>query len=83
MKQFFKSENGDIHYGNLADEEFWLNEKSCIEEALANLGNKKIWRCTVCNDLRISEIPPKICPTCFAQEAYVEINKKEFLEMIK
>ena len=83
MKQFFKSENGEIHFGTLADEGFSQAKIENIESILENLGNKKLWRCAVCNDLHISEIPPKICPTCFAEEAYVEINKKEFLEMIK
>ncbi len=85
MKQFFKSENGEIHFGNLAEEGFSpvKIENSEVSVILENLGNKKLWRCNVCNDLHIGEIPPKICPTCFVEEAYVEINKKEFLEMTK
>ncbi|OGJ21937.1 hypothetical protein A3K73_04805 [Candidatus Pacearchaeota archaeon RBG_13_36_9] len=83
MKQFFKSESGEIHFGDLAEPGFLAAKIENIDSILENLGAKKLWRCTVCNDLHIGEKPPKICPTCFAEEAYVEINKKEFLEMVK
>jgi len=83
MKQFFKSNTGEIHFGNLAEEGFSPAEINDINQILDNLGTKKLWRCNVCNDLHIGEKPPKLCPTCFVEEAYVEISKKEFLEMTK
>lgn len=83
MKNFFKSGTGDIHFGGAMIEGFSRAEKQEAEKLLGNLGNRKLWRCNVCNDLYIGEIPPKQCPTCFAIEAYVEINEKEFREMIK
>lgn len=82
MKEFFKF-NEDIHYGNVMIEGFAPAKKHDAEFALENLNNRKLWRCTVCNDLYIGEIPPRQCPTCSAIEAYVEINEKEFKEMIK
>jgi len=82
MKSFFKKNNGEIHFGVNGGEGFEKIESFDVN-ILKNLGNKKLWRCTVCNDSRIGEIPPKQCPTCFAIDAFVEINEKEFLEMIK
>jgi hypothetical protein len=82
-KTFSKSTNGEIHFGNNSPEGFDVAERADVESALKNLGQKKIWRCNVCNDLHIGKEPPKQCPTCFVMEAYVEINEKEFLEMIK
>ena len=83
MKSFFKNKKGEIHFGMNGGEGFVPSNKNDAEKALKNLGNKKLWRCTVCNDLHIGEIPPKQCPTCFAIDAFVEINEKEFLEMLK
>ena len=83
MKGFFWDKNGEIHFGMNGGEGFDPASKEDAEKVLKNLGNKKLWRCTVCNDLRIGETPPKQCPTCFAIDAFVEINEKEFLEMIK
>jgi hypothetical protein len=83
MKSFFKNNKGGIHFGNLATEGFIPCERKDAEKILKNLGAKKLWRCHVCNDMHIGEIPPKVCPTCSVVEAYVEINIKEFLEMIK
>ena len=86
MKNFFENKAGEIHFGVNGGDGFEKIEKleiQKIEEILKNLGNKKLWRCTVCNDLHIGKIPPKQCPTCFAIDAFVEINEKEFLEMIK
>lgn len=82
MKEFFKNKTGETHFGMNSGEEFEKIENFDIE-ILKNLGNKKLWRCNVCNDLHIGEMPPKQCPTCFVVDAYVEINEKEFLEMIK
>ncbi|MFQ5996793.1 MAG: rubredoxin-like domain-containing protein [Dehalococcoidales bacterium] len=38
---------------------------------------KKIWRCTVCNDIHCGIAPPEICPTCQVRHAYVAIDKTE------
>jgi rubrerythrin len=83
MKNFFKSNNGDIHFGATKINGFVDCNEQEAEKLLKALNNKKLWRCTVCNDLYMGEIPPKQCPTCFAIDAYVEINEKEFREMIK
>lgn len=83
MKNFFKSDKGDVHFGGVIIEGFSRAEKQEAEKLLENTGNRRLWRCTVCNDLYIGEIPPKQCPTCFVIEAYVEINEKEFREIIK
>jgi len=45
--------------------------------------NKKIWRCTVCNDIHIGAFPPSDCPTCHVKDAYVEIDEKELKEILK
>lgn len=82
-KTIFKDSNGNIHFGvNAPSGDFKNAERKDIENALSNLGNKKLWRCTICNDLHIGEIPPKQCPTCFAIDAFVEINEKEFRGII-
>ncbi len=38
---------------------------------------KKFWRCFVCNDIHCGFNPPEICPTCMAENAYVEISAEE------
>ncbi len=38
---------------------------------------KKIFRCTVCNDIHFGVNPPETCPTCQQQNVYVEIEEKE------
>ena len=38
---------------------------------------KKFWRCFVCNDIHCGLKPPRICPTCKAENAYVEISAEE------
>jgi len=38
---------------------------------------KKMWRCTVCNDIHYGVRPPEVCPTCQAKNAYVEIDQRE------
>jgi rubrerythrin len=45
--------------------------------------DKKIWRCTVCNDIHIGEFPPKECPTCHVNDVYVEIDEDELKEILK
>jgi len=38
---------------------------------------KKYWRCFVCNDTHYGLNPPEICPTCLAENAYVQISSNE------
>lgn len=82
MRKFFKSDK-DIHFGIVMIEGFVPAEIDEVNAALENPENRKLWRCNVCNDLYIGEEPPKKCPTCFAIDAYVEINEREFRERIK
>lgn len=82
-KKLFKNEKGEIHVGiNGLDE----SSECTIEEvkaSLKNLKGKVIWRCIVCNDLSISQAPPRVCPTCFQEEVYVQINEKEFKTLLE
>lgn len=39
--------------------------------------DKKFFRCTVCNDIHFGMVGPEICPTCKAENAYVEIDAEE------
>lgn len=41
------------------------------------MAGKKFWRCNVCNDIHYGNAGPEVCPTCFAKNAYVEIEKPE------
>jgi len=43
---------------------------------------KKYWRCFVCNDIHYGLNPPKVCPTCLAENAYVEICAAEAKRII-
>jgi ferredoxin-thioredoxin reductase catalytic subunit len=43
---------------------------------------KKFWRCTVCNDTHYGIKGPEICPTCSVKNAYVEIHKNEFNNVV-
>jgi rubrerythrin len=38
---------------------------------------KKFFRCNVCNDIHHGVLGPEICPTCKAENAYVEVSKEE------
>jgi hypothetical protein len=82
MKKFYKSDKGEFHFGDVMINGFALAKADEIEKALTHI-NRKLWRCTVCNDLYIGQIPPKQCPTCSVIDAYIEINEKEFREMMK
>jgi ferredoxin-thioredoxin reductase catalytic subunit len=42
---------------------------------------KKYWRCTVCGDIHYGNAPPKVCPTCSQVNVYVEIERKEALNI--
>lgn len=78
-KKLFKNKNGDLHLGVNAPNGFTPADKKHAKEVMDKLGDKKLWRCNVCSDLHIGIKPPEECPTCHTLEAYVEVNKKEFL----
>lgn len=82
-KRIFKNGSGEIHFGGSAPEGFTEGTKEDLQKTLKNLGGKKVWRCTVCNDLRIAIEPLEVCPTCYAQNAYVEININEFERLVE
>jgi rubrerythrin len=44
---------------------------------------KKFWRCNVCNDIHFGLASPKICPTCQAENAYVEIDENEAKKVMR
>jgi rubrerythrin len=39
--------------------------------------DKKYFRCNVCNDVHYGNAGPAKCPTCQAENAYVEVDQKE------
>lgn len=41
------------------------------------MAGKKFFRCNVCNDIHYGIAGPEICPTCNANNAYVEIDEAE------
>ncbi len=43
---------------------------------------KKFWRCHVCNDFHWGFVPPEVCPTCRAKNAYVETAAREAREIL-
>jgi rubrerythrin len=82
-KTIFKDNKGNIHFGiNAPSSDFKKAAKTDVEKTLASLGSRKLWRCTVCNDLCINIQPPKLCPTCFQTDAYVEIELNEFKRLM-
>ena len=83
-KTIFKDKNGNIHFGiNAPSSDFEKAGREDIENTLSNLGNRKLWRCSVCNDIEISIVPPKQCPTCYEIGAYVEIELNEFRKLVE
>lgn len=82
-KAITKSAKGDIHLGIETVAGFKPATVDDAKDVLKELGKKKLWRCTVCNDLHISIKPPKECPTCHTKDAYVEIDEKEFKNVLK
>jgi rubrerythrin len=82
-KKVFKDDKGNIHFGINAPLGFQEGKKEDVNKALGDLENKKMWRCNVCNDLQISIEPLEECPTCFAKDAYVEIDLNEFKNLIE
>ena len=82
-KKLFTNKIGEIHVGNNSPEGFSECTIEEVEKILKNIGKKKLWRCHVCNDLRIAELPLEVCPTCFQMDAYIEINEKEFRGLLQ
>jgi rubrerythrin len=82
-KKIFKDALGNIHFGINAPAGYLEANREEIRMALDNLGERKLWRCNVCNDLRISAEPLLECPTCFALNAYIQIELKEFNQLIE
>lgn len=82
-KSLFKDNFGNIHFGISAPEGFLVGTKEDVELVLSNLGERKFWRCNVCNDLSICLEPIKECPTCHAKNAYVEIEPGEFKKILE
>lgn len=81
-KQIFKDQKGNIHFGGVAPAGFQEGTPEDVAELFNNLGNRKFWRCNVCNDLSINLEPPQECPTCQAKNAYVEIEPGEFKKLL-
>jgi ferredoxin-thioredoxin reductase catalytic chain len=44
--------------------------------------NKKLLRCSVCNDIHLGTKGPEICPTCGAKNAFVVVDRDEALKVI-
>lgn len=44
---------------------------------VVEVGDKKFFRCHVCNDIHLGVAGPESCPTCGAKNAYVEIEVLE------
>jgi len=82
-KNIFKDSLGNVHFGLNAPAEFQTGTKEDVIIALNNLGDKKLWRCTVCNDLSIGSKPPKECPTCRVVNVYIEIEVSEFNKLFE
>ena len=82
-KKIFKNLAGDMHIGNNAPEGFSETIIEDVSSRLNNLEGRKIWRCHVCNDIRIANEPLQTCPTCLQQDAYVEINMQEIKSLLE
>ena len=50
-KKLFIGDNEDIHYGGVSIENFNTCSVEEMKSSLSKKGDKKFWRCTVCNDL--------------------------------
>ncbi len=81
-KKLFKDKAGNIHFGINAPDGFAPCGKADVEKALAKMGERKLWRCNVCNDLHLNSEPPETCPTCMTPDSYVEISLQEFKTVI-
>ncbi len=81
LKTFYKNSDGEVHFGTNAPEGFVKCDRAEAEELLQERNGKKLWRCTVCNDLHIGTPPQEECPTCHVPNAYVEIIEEEFRKL--
>ncbi len=81
-KSLFTDNKGNLHYGDSAPEGFTACTEEQVKTILSKGKGKKFWRCTVCNDLHFGEKPPKECPTCHVVDAYIEIDKSEFMAIL-
>jgi len=82
-KHIFKDQSGNIHFGINAPEGFQAGTPEDVTVILNNLGGRKFWRCAVCNDLSLNIKPPRECPTCQAENAYIEIERGEFKKLLE
>ena len=82
-KNIFKDQSGNIHFGISAPAGFQAGTPEDVAGILNNLGGRKFWRCSVCNDLSINIEPPLDCPTCHAKNAYIEIELSEFKKLLE
>lgn len=82
-KSIFKDNSGNIHFGVNAPKGFQEGTREDADKVLENLGEKKLWRCNVCNDLQISVEPLRDCPSCSAKNAYIEIELDEFKKLLE
>lgn len=78
-KKIFKK-GESIHFGAEAEDGYSEATKDDVKEAFKK--KKKLWRCTICNDVHMGGSPPKKCPTCKTINAYVKINEDEFKKII-
>ncbi len=77
------SEEGEVHFGVNSLKGFGSVADESIQEIFSDLKGRGLWRCSVCNDLHVGASPPKDCPTCNAIDAYVEIDEKEFRNVLE
>ena len=82
-KNIFKDAGENIHFGANAPTGFFAASRDDVSKVLESLGGKKLWRCSVCNDLRICVEALEVCPTCNAKNAYVEIGLDEFKKLLE
>lgn len=82
-KAIFVDNGGNIHFGINAPSGFQEGKQEDVIRALKNLGQRKAWRCNVCNDLHISARPLEECPTCYVADAYVKIDLNEFKKLME
>ncbi len=81
-KKIYKNKQNDFHFGINSPDGYEESTSQELNKYLETLNNKKLWRCIVCNDLQLGELPLDICPTCFVKDAYVEIDLQEFKKLI-
>lgn len=83
-KKLFKNKEGDIHVGINAPTDFTEATIEDVKTTMASMGNKRFWRCFICNDLHIGQKFPEDCPTCLQKNVYIQVDEVEikgFLEL--